>query len=107
MFIAVLLSGKIIARHEEIDGHKKARKIIHPAGGRFPGAYKRREGSNRPPIIVPFCGNGLGAWRSRGRNIRGQENFQPKALAIGKSSSHRIFLPKFSGIGTSQPLVAA
>jgi hypothetical protein len=35
-------------------GHKKAQKIVRPAGGNPPGAYRRRESCDRPPIFCAF-----------------------------------------------------
>ncbi len=35
-------------------GHKKAQKIVRPTGGNPPGAYRRRESCDRPPIFCAF-----------------------------------------------------
>jgi hypothetical protein len=35
-------------------GHKKAQGIVRPTGGNPPGAYRRRESCDRPPIFCAF-----------------------------------------------------
>ena len=58
-----LLSGKILASREEIDGHKKARKFKGPDAN-VRGAYRRSGDLRRnfDPFLCLFVANGWVVW---------------------------------------------